>query len=82
MSKRAEPTADDHASDAEATPTDDIAGESDGVVVTRGHPLEDSRIVIRPDGEVVIENLSELLAEVASELDPETGLICRIPPKE
>ena len=45
-------------------------------------PTEESRIVIRPDGEVVIENLSELLAEVAVELDPDTDLACRIPQEE
>jgi hypothetical protein len=39
-------------------------------------PREETRIVIRPDGEVVIENLSELLAEVALELDPEVDLTC------
>lgn len=42
-------------------------------------PAEESRIVIRPGGEVVFENLSELLAEVALELDPETReLVCRL----
>jgi hypothetical protein len=41
-------------------------------------PVEESRIVIRPNGEVVIENLSEALAEVAIELDPEGDLACRL----
>ena len=42
-------------------------------------PTEESRIVIRPDGEVVIENLSESLAEVALELDPDAeAMACRI----
>ena len=40
-------------------------------------PKEESRIIIRPNGEVVIENLSELLAEVAAELDPDDlELVC------
>ena len=42
----------------------------------KAEPREETRIIIRPDGEVVIENLSELLAEVAVELDPEVGLTC------
>ena len=42
-------------------------------------PLEESRIIIRPGGEVVIENLSERLVEVALELDPESDLTCRLP---
>lgn len=45
-------------------------------------PLEESRIVIRPDGEVVIENLSEALAEVALSLDPDADLACELPPRE
>ncbi|MBN1945073.1 MAG: hypothetical protein JW797_05320 [Bradymonadales bacterium] len=42
-------------------------------------PLEESRIIIRPDGEIVIEHLSELLAEVALQLDPDSeSLQCRL----
>lgn len=41
-------------------------------------PSEESRIVIRPDGQVVIENLSALLAEVATSLDPDAELACRL----
>ncbi|MCA9561847.1 MAG: hypothetical protein KC561_00090 [Myxococcales bacterium] len=45
-------------------------------------PVEESRIVVRPNGEVVIENLSELLLEVAEELDPEMQeLLCMLQPK-
>jgi hypothetical protein len=43
-----------------------------------GTPREETRIVIRPDGEVVIENLSALLAEVAEELDPDGEIACRV----
>ncbi len=42
-------------------------------------PLEESRIVIRADGEVVIENLSETLVEVALSLDPDAELACELP---
>ena len=42
-------------------------------------PEQESRIFIRPDGEVVIENLSAALAEVALELDPESEIACRLP---
>lgn len=58
-------------------PTDGAAPtDADGAQPT---PQEESRIVIRPDGEVVIENLSELLAEVALTLDPEDAdLTCRL----
>lgn len=39
--------------------------------------IEESRIIIRPNGHVVIENLSELLAEVAVELNPDDlELVC------
>jgi hypothetical protein len=41
-------------------------------------PVEESRIIIRADGQVIIENLSALLAEVASALDPEAELACRL----
>jgi hypothetical protein len=41
-------------------------------------PIEESRIVIRPDGEVVIENLSERLVDVALELDPDADLACDV----
>ena len=41
--------------------------------------LEESRIVIRPGGEVVIENMTLDLLEVAFELDPDNpGVSCRI----
>jgi len=42
-------------------------------------PEEESRIVIRNDGTVVIENLTETLAEVAVALNPEDAdLSCRL----
>lgn len=42
-------------------------------------PDEESRIVIRSDGTVVIENLTETLAEVAVALNPEDiDLSCRL----
>lgn len=41
-------------------------------------PIEESRIVIRPDGQVVIENLSERLVDVALELDPDADLACDV----
>jgi len=41
--------------------------------------LEESRIVIRPGGEVVIENLTADLLDVAYELDPDNpGIQCRV----
>lgn len=45
--------------------------------------LEQSRIVIRPGGEVVIENLTADLLDVAYELDPENpGVTCDAPELE
>ena len=42
-------------------------------------PLEESRIIIRPDGEVVIENLSATLADAVEAMDPETlEVSCRL----
>lgn len=41
--------------------------------------LEESRIVIKPGGEVVIENLTTDMLGVAYELDPENpGIQCRV----
>lgn len=41
--------------------------------------LEESRIVIRPGGEVIIENLTAGLLDVAYTLDPENpGIQCRV----
>ena len=46
-------------------------------------PAEQTRIVIRPGGEVVIENLSEEMLELALQLgaDPES-LVCRLDPTD
>lgn len=42
--------------------------------------LQESRIVIKPGGQVVIENLTADLLEVAYELDPDNpGIQCRVP---
>ena len=41
--------------------------------------LQESRIVIRPGGEVVIENLTPDLLVIADELDPDNpGVQCRL----
>jgi hypothetical protein len=67
--------------DATATHAARDPGPSAAVAPPR-LPLEESRIIIRPDGEVVIENLSEALAEVALSLDPDADLACELPPRE
>ncbi len=41
-----------------------------------------SRIVIKPDGEVLIENLSMDLMELALLLDPEAEVACELPEPE
>ena len=41
-----------------------------------------SRIVIKPDGEVLIENLSFDLMELALLLDPEAEMACEVPDGE
>lgn len=42
-------------------------------------PTEQSRIIIKPGGEVIIENLSMSLLELAELLDPDAKLSCRLP---
>jgi hypothetical protein len=42
-------------------------------------PLEESRIIIRADGEVVIENLTVTLADAIEAMEPETTEVsCRL----
>jgi hypothetical protein len=38
-----------------------------------------SRIIIKPGGEVIIENLSLDLMELAMALDPDSGVACELP---
>ena len=41
-----------------------------------------SRIIIKPGGEVIIENLSLDLMELAMALDPSSGVACELPQTE
>lgn len=59
-----------------APAVDDIESMSDEQLLKM---LEESRIVIKKGGEVIIENLTPGLLEVAFELDPDNeGIQCRL----
>lgn len=61
---------------SEDTPTPEDDGETKPL---DPEDLFHSRIVIRKDGEVVIENLSMDLMELALLLDPDTPVACEVP---
>jgi hypothetical protein len=58
---------------------DDTAPPQDNLPVEEGGDAYHSRIVIKPDGEVLIENLSMDLIELAEMLDPDSPVACALP---